>query len=60
MYLNTKNEKIIIDKRLEIVRPTHEIGIKPTARLYKCTKKVVKKWCRRYALKGIKGLIDLS
>ena len=60
MYLNTKNEKLIIDKRLEIVRNAHEIGIKPTARLYNCSKTVVKKWCKRYALNGIKGLKDLS
>lgn len=60
MYLNTKNEKLIVDKRLEMVRSAHEIGIKPTARLYKCTRHVVKKWCRRYALYGLKGLKDLS
>ena len=60
MYLNTKNEKLIIDKRLEMVRSAHEIGIKPTARLFNCTKNVVKKWCRRYALYGLQGLKDLS
>ena len=43
-----------------MVRSAHEIGIKPTARLYKCTRHVVKKWCRRYALYGLKGLKDLS
>ena len=60
MYLNTKNKKLIIDKRLEMVRSAHEIGIKPTARFYKCCRNVVKKWCKRYALYGIKGLKDLS
>ena len=60
MYLNTKNVKLIIDKRLEMVRLAHEIGIKPTARLYKCSKNVVKKWCKRYALYGLRGLKDLS
>ena len=60
MYLNTKNEKLIIDKRLEMVRLAHEIGIKPTARLYKCSKNVIKKWCKRYALYGLRGLKDLS
>ena len=60
MYLNTKNEKLIMDKRLEMVRSAHEIGIKPTARLYNCSKTVIKKWCKRYALHGIKGLKDLS
>ena len=60
MYLNTKNEKLIIDKRLEMVRSAHEIGIKPTARFYRCSKNVIKKWCKRYALYGLKGLKDLS
>lgn len=60
MYLNTKNEKLIIDKRVEMVRTAHDIGIKPTARLYNCSKNVVKKWCKRYALKGIKELKYLS
>ena len=44
MYLNT----LIIDKRLEMVRTAHDIGIKPTARLYNCSKNVVKKWCKRH------------
>lgn len=43
-----------------MVRATNEIGIKPTARLYNCSKNVVKKWCKRYALKGLKGLKNLS
>lgn len=60
MYLNTTNEKLIIDKRLEMVRSAHKNGIKPTARFYRCSKNVVKKWCRRYTLYGIKGLKDLS
>ena len=60
MYLNTKNEKLIMDKRLEMIRSAHEIGIKLTARLYNCSKNVAKKWCRIYALKGLKGLKDLS
>jgi len=60
MYLNTKNEKLIIDKRLKMVRSAHKIGIKPTARLFNCSRNVVKKWCKRYALKGLKGLKDLS
>jgi len=60
MYLNTRNEKLIIDKRYEIVRSAHDIGIKPTARLYRCSKNVVKKWCKRFALYGLKGLKDIS
>lgn len=60
MYLNTRNEKLIIDKRYEMVRSAHDIGIKPTARLYKCSKNVIKKWCRRFAVNGLEGLKDIS
>lgn len=42
MHLNTTNEKILMDKRLEMVRSAHKIGFKPTARLYRCSKNVVK------------------
>lgn len=60
MYLNTKNEKLIIDKRLEMVRFSNEHGIKPAARFYNCSKNVIKKWRKRYAAYGIKGLKDKS
>lgn len=33
MYLNTKSEKLIINKRLEMVRFAYEIGIKPIFRI---------------------------
>ena len=60
MYLNTKNEKLIMDKRLEMVIFARENGIKPASRFYNCSKNVIKKWLRRYAVYGINGLKDKS
>jgi len=60
LYLNTNNEKMLIDKRLEMVRFANGNGIKVAARFYKCSKNTIKKWCRRYAAYGLNGLIDKS
>lgn len=60
MYMNIDNEKLLIDKRLEMVRFANEIGIKKAANFYSCSKNTIKKWCRRYAVYGLKGLIDKS
>jgi transposase len=60
MYMNIDNLDLLINKRLEMVRFAHENGYKVASRFYKCSKNTIKKWCRRYALKGIKGLIDIS
>ena len=60
MYLNIDNEKMLIDKRLEMVRFANENSIKVAARFYSCSKNTIKKWCKRYAVYGIKGLIDRS
>ena len=60
MYYNVDNEKVLIDKRLEMVRFANENSIKAAARFYSCSKNTVKKWCKRYAVYGLKGLIDLS
>lgn len=60
MYDSINNEKVLIDKRLELVMFAHENGIKPAARFYKCSKNTVKKWCKRYALYGIRGLKNKS
>lgn len=60
MYMSIDNEKMLIDKRLEMVRFANENGIKKAARFYSCSKNTIKKWCRRYALYGLKGLIDKS
>ena len=60
MYMNIDNEKLLIEKRLEMVRFANENGIKKAARFYNCTKNTIKKWCRRYAAYGLKGLIDRS
>lgn len=60
MYMNTNNEKMLIDKRLEMVRFADEYGIKKAARFYKCSKNTIKKWRRRYAVYGVSGLLDRS
>ena len=60
MYMNIDNEKLLIEKRLEMVRFANENGIKKAARFYNCTKNTIKKWYRRYAVYGLKGLIDRS
>ena len=56
MYMNIDNEKTLIEKRLEMVRFANEYGIKVAARVYSCSKNTIKKWCKRYAVYGIKGL----
>jgi transposase len=60
MYMGIDSEKLLMDKRLEMVRYAYDNGYKVAARFYKCSKNTIKKWCRRYSLKGIKGLRDLS
>ncbi len=60
MYKNVDNEKVLIEKRLEMVRFANENGIKKASKFYSCSKNTVKKWCRRYALYGLSGLIDKS
>ena len=60
MYLNIDNEKMLIEKRLEMVRFANEEGIKATARFYSCSKNTIKKWCKRYAVYGLNGLLDRS
>ena len=60
LYRNVDNEKLLIDKRLEMVRFANEEGIKKAAKFYSCSKNTIKKWCRRYALKGLSGLKDQS
>jgi len=60
MYLNSDNQEFIIQKRLEMVRYANENGYATAAKYFCCTRKTVKKWCRRYNLHGIVGLKDLS
>ena len=43
MYMNIDNEKLLIEKRLEMVRFANENGIKKAARFYSCTKNTIKK-----------------
>ncbi len=60
MYKNVDNEKVLIEKRLEMVRFANKNGVKKAARFYSCSKNTIKKWCKRYASKGLNGLIDKS
>ena len=60
MYLNIDNEKMLIDKRLEMVRFANETSIKKAARFYSCSKNTIKKWCKRYLVYGLNGLLDRS
>ena len=59
MYMNIDNEKLLIEKRLEMVRFANDFGIKKAARFYNCTKNTIKR-CRRYAVYGLKSLMDRS
>lgn len=58
LYFNVDNEKKLIEKRLEMVRFANETSIKVAARFYSCSKNTIKKWCRRYAVYGLRGLLD--
>jgi transposase len=60
MYDSIDNEKVLINKRLEMVRYANGFGIKVAARFYSCSKNTIKKWCKRYAVYGIAGLKDKS
>lgn len=60
MYDSIDDEKILVDKRLDMVRYANDNRIKVAARFYKCSKNTIKKWCRRYAVYGIAGLKDKS
>ena len=43
MYMNIDNEKMLIEKRLEMVRFANESGIKKAAKFYNCSKNTIKK-----------------
>ena len=60
MYMSIDNEKMLIDKRLEMVRFANKESIKKASKRYSCSKNTIKKWCRRYAVYGVKGLMDRS
>jgi transposase len=46
--------------RLRLVHSARQLGIKPTARLFRTTVATVRKWLRRYQQQGPRGLIALS
>ena len=60
LYESIDNEKVLVDKRLDLVRYASENGIKVAARFYSCSKNTIKKWYRRYATYGVAGLKDKS
>jgi len=46
--------------RYQMVLSAKELGIKPTARLFRTTAKTVRKWLRRFEKDGWEGLKDQS
>ncbi len=58
MYLVSHDMDFIARKRLDMVHIAFDCGFKPTARYFNTDRNTVRKWCRRYALEGIKGLYD--
>ena len=42
LYDSIDNEKVLVDKRLELVRFANENGIKVAARFYNCSKNTVR------------------
>ena len=46
MYMSIDNEKMLIDKRLEMVRFANENGIKKATRFYSCSKNTIKNGAR--------------
>jgi len=46
--------------RLKLVQSSYALGIKPTAKIFKCTAKTVRKWRKRYENYGVSGLEELS
>lgn len=60
IYHNSNNDDYIISKRLEMVNYANDFGIKPASRYFKTSKNTIKRWCKRYALYGIKGLKNVS
>ena len=46
--------------RLEMVEYARKQGIKATARAFKVTRPIIKKWCTRYKDEGLDGLRDRS
>lgn len=58
MYYSAKSMDFIARKRLDMVHMAFDAGYKATARYFNTDRNTVRKWCRRYALEGIKGLYD--
>jgi transposase len=52
--------KSAYNHRLRMVQSVQQIGIKPTARLFRASTQTVRKWWRRYQQQGPRGLLDQS
>lgn len=59
VYHNCSDD-FILEKRLDLVRYANEFGIRACCKHFKTTKNTVRRWCRRYAIHGKKGLKNLS
>ena len=58
--MKAKDKAYRYHMRLQLVKDAKNLGIKPTARLWRCSKNTVKKWLRRYEANGLQGLKDKS
>jgi hypothetical protein len=58
IYHNCRHTDFLINKRLGLVRYANGFGIKPASRYFRTSSNTVKRWCRRYAILGIKGLYN--
>jgi hypothetical protein len=56
MYKSSKEKKLTV--RMDLVRHAQQIGIKPTARKFNCSKNTVRRALRGFEKKGISGLED--
>jgi len=52
--------KSAYNHRLRMVQSVQQLGIKPTARLFRASTQTVRKWWRRYQQQGPRGLLDHS
>jgi len=56
--IKSKDKEFVFGIRLQVVRDALEKGIKPTARWYRMGKNTVRKWVRRYKVRGTRGMVE--
>ena len=59
-YYNLIKNMSNFNLRLQIVKRVEETNISETSRYYGMTRKIVRKWVKRYKEEGLKGLEDRS